>query len=496
MEAESLAASRPPTNGLSLFSTREGRNRLLLALAGFNLILLNYTLVRQMTVAFYDLETSVLLMVLAYFAGISLGYLRPDRIATRWMSWLLPVFLILQMVLVSTAPLLVLELRTLANIKVAYAVIFLLVMVGSTSLYALFLPRIIQSEKGGTKRYYSAEILGSLVALCCLPIIARLGMVFFYGVYFAAFLGVAALVKLRPWILGVMLALMLGFLGCFDWIDKSVSAAHYQKSSRRAVIERIIFTRYSPYHKIEVAENKRGERYLFLNSQRQFGPGTHANYSYFVAEYPARLLGTPSVCLLGCGSMSTVGRIGDFAQSIQIVDLDSAVFETSRVYFADFNRLSSFHNWAFHPDDAKHFLGTTRSKYDLIIDDIPPAKTRQVALTYTREFFQLVRARLNPRGIFSLPSLSSLRTDTVYGRRMLATLVNVFDQVVVLNDTSGSYYFATDRETTFDSNSLRDAVEHQRQRIVGFMLPVDVREYIKEVKIITINNMADLIFSD
>ena len=57
----------------------------------------------------------------------------------------------------------------------------------------------------------------------------------------------------------------------------------------------------------------------------------------------------------------------------------------------------------FH--DAKRFLGSTDQTYDLIVDDIPPAKSRQIALTYTREFFTLVKERLNPGGIFSMPTL-------------------------------------------------------------------------------------------
>src|SRR5262249_51183864 len=67
--------------------------RLLLFLIGQNLILLSYVLIRRMTASLYDLETSALLTSIAYFAGISLGYLRPERIPPRLVRALFPVFL-------------------------------------------------------------------------------------------------------------------------------------------------------------------------------------------------------------------------------------------------------------------------------------------------------------------------------------------------------------------------------------------------------------------
>src|SRR5262249_39684747 len=159
------------------------------------------------------------------------------------------------------------------------------------------------------------------------------------------------------------------------------------------------------YHRIDVIESDEGGRMLLLDGQVHFAPPQHHDYSYFAAEYPARLLGRPAVAVLGCGSLSTVGRIGDGATLVRIVDIDEGRFAASRAFFGDFTRLDALGGWTFEADDAKHFLATTGEVFDLVVDDIPPARTRQVALTYTIEFFRLVRARLGPRGIFSLPTL-------------------------------------------------------------------------------------------
>lgn len=472
---------------------QDGTVRWLLFLTGFNLILLNYTLIRQTTLAFRDLETSALVMVLAYFAGISLGYLASERVQPRTMARLLPVFLVFQVVLVAFVQLIVVYLGQLAPTNLTYALIFLLVAVGSTSLYSVFLPRFIQPDTANTSRYYSIEIVGSLCGLLTLGALSMAGMTAVYAAYFAAFIALAALAQVGRVMIGLLAAFSLLFLLGFDVIDRKVSVEFYKRFYSGRGIEQVIHTRYSPYHKIEVVKDGDGDRLLILNNHLQFGPSSHHHYSYFVAEYPAALLGNPTVAVLGCGSMSTVGRMGDIAEWITIVDIDRAVFETSRKYFAEFNRLYELRNWTFVDDDAKHFLGTTRQTFDLVVDDIPPAKTRQIALTYTREFFELVRLRLTPRGVFSMPSLTSLHAQRVYGKRILATMAAVFDRVYVINDGDTSYYFGTSESAEFNEETLRAAIDHASRPTVHIMLPDEVREHVKDTKIITINNMADLI---
>jgi hypothetical protein len=83
-----------------------------------------------------------------------------------------------------------------------------------------------------------------------------------------------------------------------------------------------------------------------------------------------------------------------------------------------------------------------------------------------------------------------------YGKRMLATMVHVFDQVLVLNDRSTSYYFGTDGSTTFDREALLAAIQHPRRDKITVLLPDEAREIVRDTRIITINNMADLIYSE
>jgi spermidine synthase len=482
VEARVISAERAP--------------RLLLFLIGQNLMLLNYVLIRRMTASLYNLETSAWLTSIAYFTGISLGYLRPSLFPPRLVRALFPVFLALQIGLILGGPLLAHVLQRRSE-TLAFAALFLLTALGGTSLYSIFLPTLVGSSEENMRRFYAAEIMGSLAGILLLPLLARAGMTLVAAAYLASFFGVAVMAGVRaPWI-AAMAAPALAFLFGYDAADKSISAAIYQDELGEAEPVRVVYTRDSPYHKIEIVASARGERMLMLDGQLHFEPAEHEGYSYFVAEYPARLLAAaapPKVAVAGCGSMSTVGRIGDVASAIAIVDLDEDVFEASRRFFAPLNRLGELHNWTFTSDDAKHFFGVTRESFDLVVDDIPPAKTRQVALTYTREFFALVRARLTPRGIFSMPSLVSVHArQRGYGRRILATLVEVFDQVYVLSVRGSSYCFATGTEISLDEPSLRRAIDHPDRDAVRVVLPDEARRLVQGIRPITVDNMADLI---
>ncbi len=466
--------------------TERRRDEVLLFLVGIDLMLLNYVLIRQLTVAFARPESAALLTSVAYFAGVSLGYFRPHVATVERVRRRLPVFLLLQVALMLFGPAIV---QSIGSTVVAYVAVFALTALGSTSLFSVFLPNAIGEHGEQTARFYSVEIAGSLVAIALLPLLSHLGPRAVQAAYFAAFVGITVLLR-GPTV--VVAALSIATLVGFDAADKWVSAARYRAMSGATSMQ-VVATRVTPYHKIEIVDAIPGGRLLVLDGKLQFDPSMHEHYSYFVAEYPARLLGRPETCVLGCGSMSTVGRIGDVAETIQIVDIDRGVFDTSREFFGQFNRLGQLSNWSFRDDDAKHFLATSDRTFELIIDDIPPARSRQIALTYTREFFRLVSARLSTRGVFSLPTLISVHArESDYGRRILATLASVFDQVFVVDVGGASYCFASGRALTVDEPTLRAAIEHPARDSAKILLDAEARALVAGYPPVTASSMHDL----
>ena len=53
-------------------------------------------------------------------------------------------------------------------------------------------------------------------------------------------------------------------------------------------------------------------------------------------------------------------------------------------------------------DDARHFVATTKEKFDAITSDPLDQWVKGAAMLYTREFFQLAKEHLNPGGAMTL----------------------------------------------------------------------------------------------
>jgi hypothetical protein len=66
-----------------------------------------------------------------------------------------------------------------------------------------------------------------------------------------------------------------------------------------------------------------------------------------------------------------------------------------------------------HVEDGRHFLQTTRARFDLITGEPPPPKIAGALGLYTRELFELVRDRLAPGGVATwwLPAHGLLESD-------------------------------------------------------------------------------------
>jgi len=103
-------------------------------------------------------------------------------------------------------------------------------------------------------------------------------------------------------------------------------------------------------------------------------------------------------------------------KAIDVVDTSRDILEMSDVVFPD----PATHplrdpRVTTHVEDARFFLQLTRERYDLITGEPPPPKMAGVASLYTREYFDLVKSRLNPGGIatYWLPAYLLLQHETL-----------------------------------------------------------------------------------
>lgn len=460
-------------------------------------------MVHQISSGLRQPEIAVILFTLSYFSGISLGYYFSDKISFSKHGKFFPLFLLFQIFLFSfiqSASRFIYNYFTLlANARIgaitSYLIIFIVLFIGGTSIYAVFLPAFIENNQNDLRKFYSIEIFGSIIGLLLIVPLIQISFLALIILYLICYVTILWFLQIKKSYLFFAASISLIYVLGYGKIDQLTDEYFYRSKYGSDYIKSIIDTKHTPYQRIDVADIGGGEKMLALNGRRQFARDSHFNYSYFTAEYPSTLFENPKVCVLGCGSMSTVGRINNKAKSFTIVDIDKEVFNISMKYFQKYNHLRELDNWTFREDDAKHFIANIDEHFDLILHDIPPGKSRQTALTYTKEFFTLAKSKLKDQGIFSISSLTPLKSNSNYGKRMIATLLNVFGNCFAIQYKNDVFFYGC--SNTFklpDLEVLCRLIVHPSSKNCEILTKENLEDRVRGSEIITIGNVGDLIF--
>ena len=141
--------------------------------------------------------------------------------------------------------------------------------------------------------------------------------------------------------------------------------------------------------------------------------------------------------VIGLASGVTAGKLAeqDIA-NIDIVEIEPAVVEASRL-FDDYSgaplddpRVNVFIG------DGRRYLHTTGTRYDIVVSEPSNPWLSMSARLFTREFFELVRARLSERGILvQWVPLYALGKEQF--AVLLRTLIRVFPQTALLRSAEG-----------------------------------------------------------
>jgi spermidine synthase len=144
-----------------------------------------------------------------------------------------------------------------------------------------------------------------------------------------------------------------------------------------------------------------------------------------------------SVLGIGFGagvSAGTFTRYPDI-QKITVCEIEPVIPPTSTRYFAaqDYDVLHSPRTRIVY-DDARHYVLTTPEKFDIIASDPLDVFVKGTAALYSVEYFQAVKAHLNPGGMFSL-YVPLYETDETTIRSELATFFEAFPNGTIWANT-------------------------------------------------------------
>jgi len=145
-----------------------------------------------------------------------------------------------------------------------------------------------------------------------------------------------------------------------------------------------------------------------------------------------------SVLVIGCGAGVTAGAVSvdPNVKRLTIAEIEPLVPRVVSRYFAQHN-FDVVANPKTHIelDDARHYLLTTREKFDAITSDPLDPWVKGAAMLYTKEFFETVKAHLNPGGAVTL-FVQLYESNTAAVKSEIATFLEVFPGGVVWGNTN------------------------------------------------------------
>jgi spermidine synthase len=181
-----------------------------------------------------------------------------------------------------------------------------------------------------------------------------------------------------------------------------------------------------------------------------------------------------SVLVVGFGAGVTAGTfvVHPDIDNITICEIEPLIPQASSKYFATENH-NVFHDPRTHMvyDDARHFVLTTKEKFDIITSDPIHPWVKGTATLYSKEYFELVKKHLNPGGVITqwVPLYES-DLDTV--KSELATFFDVFPNGTIWgNDINGEGYdivlLAQVEPTKINIDALEERMSRDDHKLVA-----------------------------
>jgi len=169
--------------------------------------------------------------------------------------------------------------------------------------------------------------------------------------------------------------------------------------------DQIFFSKQSSYQKIVLTKHKDDIR-LFLDGNLQFSSIDEYRYHESLV-HPSMTMAAAksSILILGGGDGLVVREVLKYkdVESIRLVDLDPSItslaINNHNLKKLNEGSLENSKVKIIH-QDAFVYMTENQNKYDVIIADLPDPNNLSLARLYSREFFNLIGARLNEKGIF------------------------------------------------------------------------------------------------
>jgi spermidine synthase len=248
-----------------------------------------------------------------------------------------------------------------------------------------------------------------------LVLVPRLGLVrtaLLFGALNVVVAGVSLLSfdETRPYRRRYLAAIGLALLALGAGV---VGAERIQRYAEGEVFQdTVIYAQSTPYQRLVLTGNHRGELRLFLNGNLQFSSADE--YRYHEALVHPALQDRPRasrILVLGGGDGLAVREILKYpqVQHIRLIDLDPAMTKLfrSNQLLRELNH-NSLHSpkLEIHNADAYAWLRQDTARYDVVFVDFPDPGNYSIGKLYSTAFYQTLRQRVRPGGLVVVQATS------------------------------------------------------------------------------------------
>ena len=164
--------------------------------------------------------------------------------------------------------------------------------------------------------------------------------------------------------------------------------------------------------------------------------------------------------VIGFGSGTTAGALL-LAPGLEVAcaEIESAVVEASEHFAAVNHRPTESARFRAIIDDGRSWLAATRERFDLVVSEPSNPWLAGLANLYTREFYELVRERLEPGGVLAQWIQTYAFTIAEYAL-VVRTVRSVFPHALLVRISEGdTVLLASDRELVPDAARCERAQE-------------------------------------
>jgi spermidine synthase len=211
------------------------------------------------------------------------------------------------------------------------------------------------------------------------------------------------------------------------WLRDSISEDFVQLHR----IEEVLYTGQTKYQSVQIIRSSRFGICLVLDGKIQSSEADEFIYHEALVQ-PAMIThpGPEAVFIAGGGEGATLREVLSHktVRRAVMVDIDEEVIALSRKYLPGHSRgaFEDKRTELYHVD-ARDYLAKSNEMFDIIIIDLPdPIEKGPAYLLYTREFYQMVRDRLNDNGLMAVQAGSASLTELLNLTAVNHTLKSVF----------------------------------------------------------------------